>query len=256
MDLSILIPCADDLRIAACIDSIDENVQIVIALNGASNQVKSLLARYPVTVCEISQRNIGAALNRGIAAASFERILKSDSDCTFDRGAIRILYEALDDAEIAKGRMVFTFTDPLSKIISRAREYTTADQLKTYPPLAFHKSLVEKVGYYFDEDIHWTEDADLNRRVRAAGIQIRYVPEATVYHAPLNILTDLGSAFSYGQGRRIAERKKLTGISSPYQLTLRVLTELFADARRKKGVQTAWYLVIWQIAFSLGYYSR
>jgi len=257
MDISIIIPCADDIRLAKCIESIDEDVEVIVALNGATEEIKDLVRGYGVRSCEIPERNLGAACNEGIKVASSQNILLMNSDCIFRRGTIRLLYEGLRDHKVARGRVIFESKGFISKVIARAREYTTTDMVRAYQPaLAFRKDIVEDIGYYFDNDIHWTEDADFDRRIRRAGLEIKYIPDAIVYHPPLTIWTDLRSACRYGIGRRIAEEKKLVDTHPPFRLSLGLIFSQFADAKNKKGIWTAIYLTVWILAFGFGYYMQ
>ena len=80
MDISIIIPCADDIRLAECIESIDENVEVIVSLNGATEEIRGIVRRFGVQACEIPERNLGAACNEGIKVASSQNILLMNSD--------------------------------------------------------------------------------------------------------------------------------------------------------------------------------
>ncbi len=69
---SVVIALRDDLRILECIDSVDEDVEIVLALNGATDEIRRVLREHPrpLTVTEIPDAgNLGAAYNAGAEAA-------------------------------------------------------------------------------------------------------------------------------------------------------------------------------------------
>lgn len=40
LNLSIVIPAYNDIRLGKCLKSIDENVEVVVVLNGATEEVK------------------------------------------------------------------------------------------------------------------------------------------------------------------------------------------------------------------------
>ena len=93
LPLSIVIPCADDARIGSCLDSIDENVEIVVVLNGASSEVRKIVGNYEVKRVNIRERNLAKALNIGITMSKNKKFVFMDSDCRFENGAIRKLYK-------------------------------------------------------------------------------------------------------------------------------------------------------------------
>lgn len=245
--LSIIIPCADDIRIGQCIESVDENAEIIVVLNGSTEEIQSLIKKYPVKTYFISERNLGYALNVGIDNATYNKVLLMDSDCIFEKGTIKLLYQGLENFKIAKGRIIFKFNNFFTKIVAKARDYSVADTLNAYkPPLALKKSIINDVGYYFDNDIHWTEDDDLDQRVQTANLPINFVTNAIIYHPPIMLIRDLKSAFRYGIGKRIRVEKKIAkGLGSDFKY-------LF-DAIKKKGVLCGIYLFFWNITYFLGY---
>jgi len=259
LDLTIVIPCADDLLLTRCLDSIDEEVEIIVALNGATDAVRQLVIERHVNYCELPEKNLGAACDIGVRAAKTSSVLLMNSDCTFARGTIKRLAEALDHNMVARGRVIFGIRDPISRIIAKAREYAHTRPDRAYQPaLAFRKEIIGLIGgYYFDSDIHWTEDADFSRRVKAAGIPIAFLPDAIVYHPPLSLQEDLRSAVRYGIGRRIAEEKRLVGTYPPFRPYPRKVMKAISDVARDKGLAVALYVHgPWLFAFSVGYLSQ
>lgn len=258
LDLAIVIPCADDLRLAQCLDSIDEDVEVIVALNGATDAVRQLVIERHIRYCELPSRNLGAACDMGVRATGAPCVLLMNSDCTFARGTIRRLAEALDHAMVARGRVVFEVRDPVSRIIAAARDYAHTRPDKAYQPaLAFRKEIVGLIGYYFDLDIHWTEDADFSRRVKAAAIPITFLPDAVVYHPPISLREDLRSAMRYGMGRRVAEEKELVGTYPPFRPYPRTIVRTFDDVAKKKGYVVPLYVCgPWNLAFSIGYLAQ
>lgn len=250
LSISIIIPVADDLRVGKCIESIDENTEIVVVLNGPTKQVKNLVEKYDVKTCFLSERNLPAALNVGIKNSTFDKVLFMDSDCTFERGTIRCLHDGLRRFKLAKGKAIFESTNFWNRIFAKAREYTTSNTPNAYkPPLAIRKSIIKDISYYFDDDIHWTEDADLDRRVKEVGLSINFIPEAKIYHPPVSLFVDLRSAFRYGIGKRIRAEKGLTkgmGTFFPYLI----------DILKKKGLLTAVYMIFWNISYCFGYFFQ
>lgn len=249
--LSIVIPCATDVRIADCLNSIDENVEVVVALNGPSKEVVKIVNKYHVKVLVLPERNLPRSLNAGIEKASNQKIILMDSDCVFHPRAIRKMYLALENHMVAKGTVIFKHHNLTSLAISKVRDYTNADTVKAYNPfLGLRKDIKKFVGgFIFDDGIYWTEDADLNKRIVAAGMKIKSVPDATAYHPALTLKQDLSSAFKYGIGKRIrVEKKTAKGIGSNF-------SKIF-DLGRKKGILSATYFFFWNCFYTAGYYYQ
>ncbi|MBI4018751.1 MAG: glycosyltransferase family 2 protein [Candidatus Aenigmarchaeota archaeon] len=251
MDISIIIPVANDLRLRDCLQSIDEDVEVIVSMNGPTPDIKRIVKESGRDSCELAERNLGAALDEGIHAASNERVLLIDSDCTFNPGTIRMLYEGLEGYKLAKGRVLFQTKGYPSHVIARAREYTTSDRITAYkPPLAMRRSIKSDIGgYLYDRDIHWVEDAEFDRRVQINDIPINYIVEATINHPPLTPCTDLRSAWRYGVGKRIGVEKNLMkGLGAFYDKEI--------DIASKKGLDVAAYMLAWNSAYTLGWVSQ
>lgn len=248
LPLSIIIPCADDTRLGYCLDSIDEEVEVIVVLNGASNNVKEIAEQYKVKKIIINERNLPKALNVGIENSKYNNVLFMDADCIFQKGAIRKLYMGLEKNYLAKGKVIFEKKGFISTVIAKVREYNTSDTLKPYNPfLCMNKNIKKYIdNYYFDHDIHWTEDADLNVRTIKAGIKINYVLSAKIFHPPLTLKHDLRSSFRYGIGKRIrVEKGTVKGLGSHFSKIL--------DVVLKKGFLSGLYFLIWNSVYSAGY---
>lgn len=123
MDLSVVIPAHTDLRLAQCLASIDVPVEVVIVLNRASEAVTRIAHNHPgAKVAVLDEANLGKAYNAGIKHSSCTKVLLMDSDCVFAPGTIGALYLGLSEAPLAKGRVVFRSSGPLSRTVARARE--------------------------------------------------------------------------------------------------------------------------------------
>lgn len=248
LPLSIIIPCANDTRIKYCLDSIDEAVEVIVVLNGASSNVKKIVDKYKVKRVIINERNLPKALNVGIENSKNNIILFMDADCVFEKGAIRKLYKGLGESYLAKGTVRFERNNFSSTIIAKVREYMNTNIPKPYNPfLCIKKDIKKLIGnYYFDNDIHWTEDADLALRVNSANLKVNYVVSASVFHSPLTLRDDLKSAFRYGIGKRIRVTKSTgKGIGVHFNNTL--------DVFKKKGLGASIYFSIWNCFYTAGY---
>jgi len=91
--------------------------------------------------------------------------------------------------------------------------------------MMFKKEVLEKVGYFDDNYFLYYEDADLNERIKRAGYEIYYVPEA--------ILTHVNAASSGGAGNGnvlqdyfITRNKMLFGMTyAPLRTRIALLRE-------------------------------
>lgn len=257
LDVSIIIPCSSDPLLERCLQSIDANTDIVVALNAPSPEVKYILTKFPtVRTAETNRKGIALAYNLGIEAAYNDNILLMDSDCIFESGTIKRLYELGLSYQVAKGRVVFQRRGGMSSVIASLREYTTSDQINAYsPPLLFDRRITDKIGYYFHSDLIWSEDADFDKRVKKANIPIGYDPEAVIYHKTLTLTEDLRSAFFYGVGRQIG---KDVGVYTPHTFNsflenVQKVTHNSIDIARRKGLPVAaYYLLLWNTYFRMG----
>ncbi|HSP71768.1 MAG TPA: glycosyltransferase [Gaiellaceae bacterium] len=245
MKLSVVIPCRDDPQVVACARSVDAPAEIVIALNGSTPDFVGLLERElgdRVRLERLPRPNRSLAAEHGIAAAAHDHVLLMDSDCVFTPGSIAAIDRALaagdPDAEVFKGDIAFDRgTTRLSALVARSRHRRIAGRLSAYkPPLAFSRRLRARLGgRFFDPRLPWKEDADLDYRVRRAGIRVVPVRECLIRHAALSPLADLRSSFLYGVGHAIARH-----LAVPMQPPERsVLRSLAGD-----GAEAALYLVV------------
>ena len=267
MNISIVIPVSSDLRIANCVKSIDENVELVISLNNPTEELRNLaqdIAKNPkkfcakeldVKVCQIDYLSIAGAYNNGIKHSSNDLILLMDSDCTFSPGCIKKLYHNLDSNKLSKGKVNFLFTNSLSKLISRAREFHTSDFINAYsPPLLFNKNILRDIGgYYFHPKLCWMEDGEFDYRIRETKLNISYDSTAIVHHCALTLLKDLRNAFWYGVGRRISFDLRLVEKPSGF---IKSINNYFLKGCQSKGFFVGFYLLLWKYIQLIGYYSQ
>ena len=80
LNLSIVIPAYNDVRLGKCLKSIDENVEVVVVLNGATEEVKIAYSSNAV-IGELPTPNLAKAYNYGIEISSKDNVLIMDSDC-------------------------------------------------------------------------------------------------------------------------------------------------------------------------------
>lgn len=251
LKISVVIPCSTDIKIKGCIESIDENVEIVVVLNGASKEVEEIVKKLKVKIVSLKEPNLSNALNNGIKNSAHDKVIFIDSDCRFKKGSIRKVYEALKENLIVKGKVVFEYKDLYSKIVADTRDYINYNNPKPYNPfLAIDKKIKNYTeGYYFDSQIHWTEDADFYSRLKKSNVKVHYLFSAKAYHPPLTFIQDLRSAFRYGIGKRIrVEKDNANGIGTHF-------SDIF-DIADKKDLLAGIYYSLWNISYTLGYFYQ
>lgn len=252
--ISVVIPCKDDRRIRDCVAAFDPDVPLVISFNGAPADyrrwVVDLVADRPVEFSELTEANLSKALEVGISAARTPWVLLMDSDCIMRPGGLDAVVRAMEvgrpDTEVYKGQVVFAEQGgPFAGMIARTRHDYTARVLTAYkPPLAFYTVLRERVGgYFFDERLPWKEDADLDCRIRSAGIGIVAVDECVIDHAALSLREDLRSNYRYGVGAAIADHLGIEVLHPDRSLS---------GVADRAGLVTAGYLAVANGAKRLG----
>ena len=252
MNLSILIPVKDDTRIVNCINSIDEEVEVVVVMNDPSDEIIDIVSKLQVKSVFLPEANLSKAYNAGIEASKYDKILLMDSDCIFEKGTIRKLYNGALNSKLSKGRVVFTYDSLQSKIVSKVREFTTSDYCNAFsPPLIIDRSLKNELGYFFNPALIWEEDLDFNARIAMKRIRIHWNKGAVIYHPPLRIKNDLKAAFNYGRGHGIGINE---GIFQEESLKERVrrLKKSYKIIKEKKGILECFYYRIWNFQYQKG----
>lgn len=253
-DLAIIVPCRNDPRVIDCVASAGKAVEILIVFNGSTSEFREwVVSQVPheVRTFVVDEANLSLALECGSRAAHADWLLYMDSDCTFAPGAVdafrRRMERGRPDAEVYKGPVRFSpGRSWISRVIARSRQHHTADELTAYkPPLAVSRAILSKIGgSFFNPSIRWREDADLDHRIRNAGIAIVDVRDGLIHHAALDLRTDLRSTFRYGSGEAMAllHGVRLTDVPRS------VLTTL-----RSQGVAPALYMLFRNRVYTAGY---
>jgi len=260
MDLSVVIRVANDLRIVDCVNSVDEPAEIVVAAYDPKERMRSTLESLPVNTCYINKPGIGLANNVGIAAASHEKVLLMDADCVFEPGAIRLMYDALDHSKLVKSHVRYSGTNRLSKMVAEGRSFHglfEKDSVFAFTPgLAFRKEIINNLSYYFDNDLLWAEDAEFDKRVRDAGLKVKYLSEAVVSHAPLNVRQDLKAAYKYGTGYATAFLKGAFTKEDKRIPTAENFLKYLQLVAGKQNTPFFIYMSLWSVVRAAGFYSE
>jgi GT2 family glycosyltransferase len=207
------------LKLRACLEPLAgaEDLHLVVADNASPDGSLDAVAGLPVTALALP-RNGGFAhgCNAGIAAGSAPYVLLLNPDAEIRPEAIRTLAAAMaaddrigaaaprivaDDGTLEFSQRRFPrlrstyaqalflhrvfpraeWVDELERDM-RAYERTGSPEWASGACLLLRRSAVEEIGGLDDGFFMYCEDIDLCRRLRDAGYDIRFVPEAVVTH--------------------------------------------------------------------------
>ncbi|MBQ9071929.1 MAG: glycosyltransferase family 2 protein [Bacilli bacterium] len=254
LELSVVICVSDDVRVDKTLKSIKDNCEVIIVLNQPTNEVKSIVTNYKnngiyeLNIYEISEKNLSKARNVGTNLAKYDKVVFFDSDCVITKGSLQIYNVLLDEFLLVDGKVKFRDDNFQSKIISKVREYGIPGYALC-PSMGLNKKILEySNGYFFDEDIKWVEDTELNDRVKNK-IKIGRINQITCIHDNLTFKLDLKSGYKYGTGVRRAVNKKI------YKPGPEPNWFLFKELA-KENLISALYFVIWNGFYCLGYYTE
>lgn len=252
MKISVVICVADDKRIKNMLDSIHEKCEVVVVLNGCTQEVKEIVNSYKkekifrLKIVEIPERNLSKSRNIGMENATYDKVVFYDSDCIMVDNALQYYNDYLDKYLLVDGKVKFKDDKFNSKIVSVLRSMGLPGYALC-PSIGIHKDIIKKVKYYFDEDIKWIEDSELNIRAKAQNIKIGVIEELTCIHDNLTFKQDLKSAYRYGSGVKLAAKKGLHKKRPTANWNL--IIPCF-----KKKILSGFYCIIWNIIYCFGYY--
>lgn len=249
---SIVITCRDDARLFPTIASVDADVEVVVVLNGSPPAFAARVASLADPRVRVEQLDLphrARAVEHGIRTASHDEVLLLDADCTLDPGSIAAVQHAFATgdprAEVYKGTIVYESGRSFaSRVVALSRTQRN-QRLSAYKPaLALSRTLRDVLGgHLFDPRLVWKSDAELDQRVRTAGLRVVAVPGCVVRHAPLTVASDLRSSFGYGVGAALAARHGLD--VPPAERSVR-------DAWRRDGAAAGLYMAVSNGARRLG----
>ncbi|NER37774.1 MAG: glycosyltransferase [Oscillatoria sp. SIO1A7] len=208
LQMTVVIPTVNDRRVFRVVDQVLEvGAECLVVCNGSSDAFEDELRTRPICIESLPDANLSRALEVGVRAATYDKIVLMDSDCQFGQDTLAHFFQLLDEHHLVRGMCVFDCKDFVSRTIANVRTATTTVVQGAYkPPLGIARSaLLKYLDYFFHPDILWCEDAEFDARRIAAGIDVHFSPEAIIYHDSLQLLSDLRSAARYGRGYARAE---------------------------------------------------
>lgn len=222
--VSIVIPMYNEAdAIERCIESIlqqdypQELLEIIVvdghSSDGSKEKVFALAQKHGnIFLYENPQRRTPKSLNIGIKNAHGEVIIILGAHTRIDRNFVKlnIHYMREKNVKCTGGTQINTGETFLQRAIGLAmgsrfgipsapyRFFKKGRFVDTVVYAAYHRSLFDQIGY-FDEELHISEDAELNWRIRKAGNKIYYSPDIISYYYPRRNLRLLAKQFfNYG----------------------------------------------------------
>ena len=257
MNISILIPNHNDLRMKEMIDSIDvwrsekHEIELLFVLNKPTkellDQVHSIKMKYSskfiINVINVGQCNLGLIYNYGIKAALYDNILFIDSDLICGKNAIQKIMDIAErDVDVIKAKVIY---EKMNHFVEKARQINTTYSLIPYIPVIMLKrsSLRKlKMDYLFAVDTVWCSDAEFGKRILDDGLSVKYT-DAAFYHSYIGIKKDLKDAILYGLGKGIRIKRTHEKINC-----IRELSEMYAKGKQYNlSIFENMYSLIWII---------
>ena len=194
-----------------------EAVVVDNASADGSADIAAEFAPYARVVRNQTNVGFGRGVNQGVAASIAPLVLIMNPDCRLERGAVSAMQTELDahprsaivgpqvldpdgsvqgsargDPDMLTG--LFGRTSPLRRLLpssaqatrnvvtsTNSRESTVVDWVSGACVLVRRAAFEEVAGFDPRYFLYW-EDADLCRRLRARGYEVRYAPAATAVH--------------------------------------------------------------------------
>ena len=196
-------------------------IELVMALGASKDRTGEVAARIAaadsrVTLVDNPASDTPTALNRAIAAAKYDVVVRTDGHARLPRGYLAAAVEALVRTGAANvgGRMVPTADAPLAQAIAVAmssrwgiggaghRVGGEEGPAASVYLGAFRREALDSVGGY-DEHFRRAQDWELNYRLRKAGFEVWFVPGMQVPYAPRGTWRALARQFhDSGRWRR------------------------------------------------------
>lgn len=266
LNLSVIIPVSKDLKIRECLQSIDAIVEIIVVLNNfPSKEVIKIVEddkRCVPVYLDGPGCNLAKVFNIGISSAINEKIVLTNSDCLFTPGLLDNLCLKLDEYEIVKAQVAFSFDGYRQRLVSECRRlfHQVFDGGTKFfgPGLSFKKTISQKIGgYFFDEVVAWGEDGELSIRLHKANLKF-FILDEKIKHGGESITHDLRIAFKIGKGNGAKDKQKKPRVLSAFLDDIRSLItdrkRRFKTAYQEGGLHLMLYFLLWKVVLHLGYY--
>ncbi|MDZ7315371.1 MAG: glycosyltransferase family 2 protein [candidate division KSB1 bacterium] len=274
--VSIVIPMLNEAgAIERCINSILhqdyplEKIEIIVvdglSTDGSREQVQALASKNPnIRLLDNPKKRTPISLNIGArnAKGSVVIILGAHTKIKQDFVRLNIYYMNKLGVKCTGGTQINVGESFFQRAVGLAmgsffgipsapyRFFPKARYVDTVVYAAYKKELFDEIGY-FDEELHISEDAEFNWRIRKAGYEIYYTPEIVSYYYPRKTIGKLFKQFfNYGILRVNVIKKhkdafKLIHIIPPLMLFTFILS---------LGLSAVMPNMLWPICILSGFY--
>jgi GT2 family glycosyltransferase len=193
-EVSVVIPTVGRVELLdACLASLaacrPRAAEVLVVDQSGGDRVADVVERHGMRRLGSDGRGISRAMNEGMAAALFDRVLVTHDDCVVAEDWVGVAADELADGTdlIVTGRVEPGGGDP--RLVPSTKTEPTPHDFTgelvcgaLYPNnMALSRGAVLAFGG-FDERLWFAEDNDLSYRWLRAGRRMRYQPEMVVWH--------------------------------------------------------------------------
>ncbi len=166
--------------------------EIIVIDDGGSDNISAVLEGFPVRLlAHDGNKGLSAARNTGVQGSKHDWVVCLDADCTPREDWLETLARRLSTEDVAGvgGQLLelFTETPPDAWRALHLGQSLGPEELRNPPYLfghgaLFRKSSLTAVGLYDERLRTNAEDCYISERLKQAGYQLLYDPEAVVFH--------------------------------------------------------------------------
>jgi len=177
-----------------------------------------------------------ASINLGLTACSTDIVFNTDVDTTFDRDAFEIMLGYFADPRVGAVAGNLGVRNPFASLTTRSQtiEYAIgltlgrriADALGILSIVSgafggYRRAAIESIGGH---DVEVGEDADLTLKLRRAGWQIRFAPDALgLTDVPESVTALIAQRLRWDRGIITIWTRKFRSVFNPRHSTFRLL---------------------------------
>lgn len=197
--ISIIIPTFNSAeQLSDCLKSLQTQTvdqafyQVIVVDDGSTDDIASIVAKYPAKYVYQANQGPAAARNHGVAEAQGDIVLFTDADCVPEPNWIAEMIRPLDDPQLVgvKGAYRTHQKELMARLVQieyehkyeRMKKFKYIDFIDTYSA-AYRKDVYTRYGG-FDEryPMASVEDQEFSFRLFRDGYKMVFNPAAIVYH--------------------------------------------------------------------------
>jgi len=216
MFVSVIIPVFNDCdRLMKCLKALYlqtypySSYEIIVIDNNSTENIYSVCKQFPNVRYETeSKQGSYAARNKGLSVAKGDVVAFTDSDCIPDTDWLTAGVRALSETNVGlvAGHIQF-FSERDHHSVAEYVDSCIHLQQKVYAQQGYGatanvftwRSMLDKVGLF--EEVVSLGDRDFGLKVKAAGFEVIYSPDAIVLHPARNLKALLNKVHRTAQGK-------------------------------------------------------